>query len=183
MTKEEIRKQALERREQISAEDRAAYSLAICETIMEHEGFLDARGVHLYLPVRSEVDVKPLINMAWELGKEVGLMRIQSDGGSEQHSIRPETEYRKGSLGILEPVESEPFDMNICDLVIVPLVAVDEQGNRIGYGKGYYDQFLTQYPRPTIGVAFDAQVYSGLPADDLDIQLDCVVTESRTIYV
>lgn len=149
---------------------------------MEHEGFLDARGVHLYLPVRSEVDVQPLITVAWEMGKEVGLMRVQEDGGSEQYSIRPETKYRKGSLGILEPVEAKPFDMNICDLVVVPLVAVDEKGNRVGYGKGYYDQFLTQHPRPTVGASFEVQLFPTLPVDEMDIRLDCVVTESRIIY-
>lgn len=181
MNKAEIRKEALAKRDGLAEDQRAAKSMEICETLMDHEGFLDARGIHLYLPVRSEVDIRPLFTVAWEMGKEVGLMRVQEDGGSEQYRITPETEYRTGSLGILEPIEAERFDMNICDLVIVPLVAVDEQGNRVGYGKGYYDQFLTQFPRPTVGVAFDVQVYPELPSDELDITLDCIVTESRVI--
>lgn len=181
MTKESIRMEALRRRDSLSDEERATKSLVICETIMEHELFLDARGVHVYLPVRTEVDIKPLISVAWEMGKEVGLMRVQPDGGNEQFSISAETEYRRGVMGVLEPIDAPPFDMNECDVVVVPLVAVDERGNRIGYGKGYYDQFLSQYPRPTIGAAFDVQVFPELPIEGFDITLDNVVTESRLI--
>lgn len=180
-TKETVRKEALARRNALTDEERAVKSLAICEAIMEHESFLDARGVHVYLPVRSEVDIKPLITLAWEMGKDVGLMRVQPDGGNEQFLIRPDTEYQPGPFGILEPVVPSAFDMNQCDVVLVPLVAADEQGNRLGYGKGYYDQFLSQYPRPTIGAAFDVQVFPQIPVDELDITLDYIATESRVI--
>lgn len=180
-TKEMVRKEALGRRNGLADEERAVKSLAICEAIMEHDLFLDARGVHVYLPIRSEVDIKPLIMVAWEMEKEVGLMRVQPDGGNEQFAIRPDTEYRMSTLGILEPVDAVPFDMNRCDVVLTPLVAADETGNRLGYGKGYYDQFLTQYPRPTIGAAFEVQIFPEIPADYRDIRLDYIVTESRII--
>ena len=181
-TKEEVRKEALERRNQLSGEQRREKSMIICQVIMEDEGFLDARGLHVYLPFGTEVDINPLISLAWEMGKDVGLMRVQPDGGSEQHLITSETVYEVGSLGIPEPVDAEVFNMEICDLVLVPVVAADEHCNRIGYGKGYYDQFLTQFPRPTIGVAYEAQLFSELPVDDLDITLDKIVTEERILH-
>lgn len=180
-SKQELRQTALELREGIAIEERAAASLVICQKIIELDRFLDARGVHVYLPFGSEVDIRPLINLLWEMGKAVALMRVMDDGGSRQYRIEPSTEYRKTSLGILEPIESELFDMEICDLVIVPVLAADQECNRLGYGKGYYDQFLTQYPRPAIGVAFDVQIFDELPADELDIRLDAIVTEKRTI--
>jgi len=180
-SKQELRRTALRMRDGIPIEERAAASLIICRKIIELDLFLDARGVHVYLPFGSEVDIRPLIQLSWDMGKAVGLMRVMDDGGSRQYRIEPSTEYRKTSLGILEPLESEPFDMDACDLVIVPVLAADENCNRLGYGKGYYDQFLTQYPRPAVGVAFDVQIFDELPADELDIQLDGIITEHRTI--
>jgi 5-formyltetrahydrofolate cyclo-ligase len=180
-TKQEIRREALERRNAIVPDDRAEWSLAICRRIMDNDRFLDARGVHVYLPIGSEVDIRPLIDVAWEMGKGVGLMRVREDGGTQQYRITPETAYRTGNLGILEPIDAELFDLERCDLVIVPLLAADEECNRVGYGKGYYDQFLTHHPRPTIGTAFELQVYPQLPSDELDIQLDAIATEARLI--
>ena len=149
---------------------------------MDDDLFLDAGGIHVYLPIGSEVDIRPLIDVAWEMGKRVGMMRVMEDGGTCQYTITPETEYRTATrLGILEPIDGEPFDMNDCELVIVPVVALDEQCNRLGYGQGYYDQFLKHYPRPTIGVAFEAQVVPHLPFDEGDVQLDMAYTEERMI--
>lgn len=180
-TKHEIRREALERRDALAVDEHAQASLEICRRIMEDDRFMDARGVHVYLPIGSEVDIRPLLDVAWELGKGVGLMRVSGDGGSRQHLITPSTTYVTGPLGIAEPVEAEPFDMDRCDLVIVPMVAADEECNRVGYGKGYYDQFLTHFPRPTIGAAFDVQVFPLLPSDELDIRLDTICTETRVL--
>jgi 5-formyltetrahydrofolate cyclo-ligase len=180
-TKEDVRREALKRRNALSEEERASMSLMICNSVMDQEAFLDARGIHVYLPIGSEVDIKPLIDVAWGMGKSVGLMRVMGDGGSIQFAIAPQTTYRKSSLGILEPVDAEPFDMNTCDLVVAPLVAADQHCNRVGYGKGYYDQFLTQYPRPTIGAAFEVQIFSEIPTDEGDIKVDVIITEQRII--
>jgi 5-formyltetrahydrofolate cyclo-ligase len=180
-TKQEVRREALQRRNAMSLEDRTAASFAICNRVMENDLFLDAQGIHVYLPIGSEVDIRPLIDLAWEMGKQVGLMRVMEDGGSVQLGITSTTSYRTSSFGILEPVDAELFDMNLCDLVIAPLVAADDQCNRVGYGKGYYDQFMTQFPRPTIGVAFEVQIFTDIPVDEGDVKVDAVVTEKRTI--
>lgn len=108
-------------------------------------------------------------------------MRVMEDGGIAHHEIDSGTSYRKGSLGIMEPIEAEPFDLDRCDLVIVPIVAADEEGNRLGYGKGYYDQFLAQHPRPAIGVCFDEQIFDHIPSDEGDIVLDAIYTDRRVI--
>lgn len=179
--KMEMRKEALERRNAMTVEERARASSRICYWVVEDELFLDARGIHVYLPIGSEVDIRELIEVAWKLGKEVGMMRVMADGGTRQFSITPATKFQAAGLGILEPIDAEEFDMNICDLVIVPMVAGDEGCNRLGYGKGYYDQFLIGNPRPAIGVAFDVQIVRELPVDDLDVPLDAIYTERRVI--
>lgn len=181
MNKSELRREALRRRDEIPAPDRDAKSAAICSAVVDDELFLSARGIHVYLPFGTEVDIRPLIDVAWGMGKEVGLMRVMEDGGIAHHEIDPGTVYRKGNLGIMEPVEAEPFDLDRCDLVIVPIVAADPHGNRLGYGKGYYDQFLAQYPRPAIGVCFDAQIFDDIPSDEGDIVLDAIYTDQRVI--
>lgn len=178
-TKKEIRADALKRRDALSDEERGVKSLVICERVMDDDRFIDADGIHVYFPINSEVDIKPLISMAWEMGKEVGIMRIEEDGGTSHHHITAETEYTTGSLGIQQPTNAKSYDMDLCDLVIVPLVAADPKCRRIGYGKGYYDQFLTHFPRPTLGVAFDVQIFDEVPTDPLDITLDRIVTETR----
>ena len=179
--KNDIRREAIRRRNELPADTRAEASLVVCRSIMEDERFLDARSIHVYMPVGSEVDIRPLIDVAWELGKGVGMMRVHDDGGTAQYRITPSTRFEPGALSIPRPVDAEPFDMELCDLVIVPLVAADEECNRLGYGKGYYDQFLTHYPRPTIGAAFEAQVFPVLPSDELDFKLDTIYTEARLI--
>jgi 5-formyltetrahydrofolate cyclo-ligase len=172
----------MRRRDEMSAEEREAASMKICRALMDNDLFLDARGVHVYLPIKTEVDIRPLIKMAWAMGKSVGMMHVNEDGGSQQLAIGSGTEFRpSGSLGILQPIDAEPFDMNECDVVIVPVVAVDLEGNRIGYGKGYYDQFLSFFPRPTIGVAFEVQIFDHLPHDEGDITLDYIYTEERVL--
>ncbi len=179
--KEDIRREVLRLRDGISAREHGELSLAICRGVSEDDRYLDARAVHVYLPIGSEVDIMPLVDLAWEMGKGVGMMQVMADGGIAHYAIERTTEYRKSALGILEPVDAEPFDMETCDLVIVPLVAADQECNRIGYGKGYYDQFLAQHPRPTIGVAFDVQLVPSIPADSGDVQLDCIYTETRIL--
>ena len=179
MTKSEIRTRAISRRDGIDAEDRRAFSQTICEALSDEEMFLDARAIHTYLPVGSEVDISPLLAVAWSLGKEVGMMVVDGDGGNSQLQITEATEYVRGPHGILQPVDSTEFDMERCDLVLVPIVAADAECNRIGYGKGYYDQFLTQYPRPSVGVAFEVQIFDELPVDSGDVRLDVVLTESN----
>jgi 5-formyltetrahydrofolate cyclo-ligase len=178
-TKKEIRADALKRRDALSDAERDAKSLVICERIMEDDRFIDADGVHVYFPINSEVDIMPLISMAWGMGKAVGIMRIEEDGGTSHHHITAETAYAPGPLGIQQPMNAKPYDMDLCDLVIVPLVAADAGCHRVGYGKGYYDQFLMHFPRPTLGVAFDVQIYDAVPTDPLDITLDRIVTETR----
>lgn len=180
-TKEVIRAEALRRRDAIPAEERAELSRKICDRVISDERYVVARGIHVYLPFGSEVDIKPLIEVSWAMRMSVGLMRVQEDGGIAHLSITAETEYRRTKLGILEPIEADPFDMDSCDLIIVPVVAADPACNRLGYGKGYYDQFLLHYPRPAIGMAFDVQIFDELPVNEDDAELDLIYTESRLI--
>ncbi len=179
VSKDKIRAEVLDQRRAVDRDDLAVRSLEICNRVAEESLFLDAGGLHIYSPLETEVNVRPLLEVAWALGIETGMMVVDEEGGSRHVEISEETTFRKGAFNLMQPVEDVPFDMTRCDLVLVPAVAVDPNRNRIGYGKGYYDQFLTKYPRPTICPVFDLQVVDLVEATDRDVLLDIVLTETR----
>lgn len=128
----------------------------------------------------SEVDTAPLIDRWLDEGKRVALPRID---GSE---VVPVAYVRGGptsatSFGAMEPVDGRLLDPAELDLVIVPGVAFDRSGNRVGYGAGYYDRFLLRIRGPAIAIAFAIQVVPEVPAGRTDRPVDAIVTETEVI--
>ena len=94
--------------------------------------------------------------------------------------------FSKSRLGILEPLrEKKTVNTDEIDLVIVPGLAFDKSGNRLGHGKGYYDRYLERCGENVffIGIAYDFQVLDTIPADAHDIKMNMIVTESRTYNI
>ena len=139
--------------------------------------------IFVYLSYSSEAPTDKLIERLILLGKEVFCPRIEE---KEMVSVPYGEDFSLTKNGIREPigeaVECPP------DLIIAPLLAVDEQGNRLGYGGGYYDRFLNRCAqnakkRPYyVGYAFDTQYIKTVPVQASDVPLDCLVTEERTVY-
>ncbi len=142
------------------------------------------RGVPLsgYMPINTEIDPLPAMAEAAAYGP-VGVPVIKGAGQPLSFSRwDPEGEMVQGPFKAMVPVHDDFFDPEI---LIVPLVAFDAQGGRLGYGGGFYDRTLEMLraKRPTlaIGFAFDAQQAAGLPLEPTDQRLDLVVTESRVL--
>ncbi|KUJ76966.1 5-formyltetrahydrofolate cyclo-ligase [Ruegeria marisrubri] len=142
------------------------------------------RGVPLsgYMPIRTEIDPLPAMAEASAYGP-VGVPVIQGAGLPLRFSRwTPDGELKDGPFGAKVPVVDDYFDPEI---LIVPLVAFDASGGRLGYGGGFYDRTLEglRAKRPTlaIGFAFDAQEAEDLPLEPTDQRLDMVVTESRIL--
>ncbi|WP_170466436.1 5-formyltetrahydrofolate cyclo-ligase [Ruegeria arenilitoris] len=142
------------------------------------------RGVSLsgYMPIRTEIDPLPAMAEASAYGA-VGVPVIQAAGQPLKFSRwAPEGALKDGPFGAKVPEVDDYFDPEI---LIVPLVAFDAQGGRLGYGGGFYDRTLERLraKRPTlaIGFAFDAQEAEGLPLEPTDQPLDMVITESRVL--
>ena len=94
----------------------------------------------------------------------------------------PGKELRTGQFGIREPIESCPeLPLNRLDFVLVPGIAFDLQGRRLGRGKGYYDRLLAEVRGTTCGVAFDEQIVEELPVEPHDIHVNCILTPTRWI--
>ncbi len=163
---------------------------AIFSALKTFEPLQKASHVHVYLSVEKnrEVDTQPMLKWLFEHNKRV-VVPVVKDSRLVSVEILPSTEYIVSSLGIREPNEDKCSEL--CpDIVITPLVAVDHKGNRLGYGKGYYDRYfldLTQKScKPVkIGLAFDFQVVNFIPTHysekHKDVPLDYVITQSGVI--
>ncbi len=155
--------------------------------IMAHVAHLDAfhrtRAIHSYMPIGSEVDSRLLIRTALAEGKTVAIPIIDTNG-TLRHSwitgIEPEA-FKAGPFGTLIPLHERPAWPTEWQLTIVPLLAFDRAGYRLGYGKGYYDRLLATTSSYAIGVAFAIQEVPQLPRAPHDRRLDLLVTENGPI--
>jgi 5-formyltetrahydrofolate cyclo-ligase len=181
MKKVLIRKMILKKREDLSLDLQKSMSQAICSKIIKSLFYLEANSLMLYSSIRGEVDLKALYMDALKRHKSVFLPTISF----KSLKIDPvqcfiDTIWEKGPYGILEPLyKPNRIKMVDFDLVFVPGVAFDRNFNRIGFGKGFYDNFLKRLPKTTlkIGVAFNMQIVEDISSDPWDIKMDMIVTE------
>ena len=145
-----------------------------------------AHILHSYLPVyaNNEPDPSPLID--WmrfrDLGLKIAYPKIDSSDTSMQHFLQDEhTEFEVNQYGIPEPVGGTTIEPGDIDIVFVPLLAFDESGNRVGYGKGYYDRFLAKCRKNSIsiGLSFFPPVESIEDVDFFDKKIDFCITPER----
>lgn len=130
----------------------------------------------VYLSYSSELSTEPLIDKLENMGVSVYAPRVE---GEEMTAVRYGDDFVISGQGIREPV-GERFDGDI-DIVILPLLAVDEQGNRLGYGGGYYDRYLAKHTSSLkIGYCFDFQMLKSVPREETDVALNMVVTDTFT---
>ncbi|MDO4511027.1 MAG: 5-formyltetrahydrofolate cyclo-ligase [Bacteroidales bacterium] len=161
-------------REQMSAE--AALTFAAIEAL---PCFQQARNVLMYYSLPDELPTHAFVKQ-WALQKRIFLPRVKGDDLEIAEYGALEREPR---FGIEEPV-APAVDPALIDLVIVPAVALDAQGNRVGRGKGYYDRLLPQCRNAVkIGVCFQCQMLEHLPTEAHDAPLDAVVTALNTIFI
>lgn len=184
--KKELRRSIGALRRAVPASARAVRDQAICERTVTLDAFTEAEVVAAYSAVRGEVDPRPLVERCWALGKTVVLPRVNRAAGTlgwyEHRADRPLVE---GAFGIGEPALDAPeIGADRIDLVLVPAIAYDERGHRLGQGMGFYDRALPQLTRATrIGLAFDFQLVAELPDDPHDQPVDYVVSDRHLLDV
>ncbi len=179
-TKKGIRSHVLKVRNQMTESEWDDKSHRIYEKVVNHPFFLAADTVYCYVDYRHEVGTKEIIAEAWNQNKKVAVPKVEDDEMNFYY-IRNHSDLKEGYRGIWEPQECvKATDEN--PLVILPGVAFDVQGNRIGYGKGFYDKFLMKHPNcRTIALGFKLQIVDKIPTDAYDIQPNILITE-ETIY-
>jgi len=162
----------------------AARSNAVCQRLETLPEFARAQVIVGFSAIRKEVDLSAVLERARQLGKQTGLPKVIG----EQLELRvTNSQYPlvEGSFGILEPSDIAPLiEPASVDLVLVPGLAFDANGHRIGYGRGHYDRVLPSLANAfRVGVAYDFQLLAELPAEPHDIALHCVVTDTRCLRI
>lgn len=176
--KKEIRKTILAKRKALSTEVLETNSKVISEKVMAHPKYQAADTVFAYIDAKGEVQTKALIEDAWNKGKTVVVPKVHGDI-MKFYKIASYDDLEAGDFGIQEPkAECDEVTVSEKSIVIMPGVAFDRKGNRIGYGKGYYDKYFSQYPEVyKIAIAFSMQTVDEIPADEFDIKANCVITD------
>lgn len=154
--------------------------------------FQRARAVHIYRSTPEEIETLPFIEYAWALGKEVYCPRIvgpAQHGTMEHVRVTPATVWVRSDVGIMEPVPQQHdqakaairthHDFSPQDVIVVPLLAFDHHGYRLGYGGGFYDRFLEHAGAPTIGLAYQFQRCGSVEPCAHDQPLQRIATEER----
>lgn len=180
--KKSLRETVLTLRAALPEEQRAIKSLKIQDIISNTHEFQEAQTVMLFLNFRDEVETTGLAQKVLELGKKLVLPRCAPKGvliPALIHDLNLDIE--PGTWGIREPKRENLQQVNPLevDCIFVPGAAFDEQGNRLGYGGGYYDRFFERLKdtTPKIALAFDCQVVSKIPVESFDKRVDLLITE------
>jgi len=185
--KKEIRKNILQKKEALSNEIVNDKSISIFNKLIETNFYKDANNVMLYISFGKEVVTKYIVDNLQSRGKRVFIPvtvpKTKALIISELKNF--EEDLQVGHFGVMEPKEEalRPVDPSILDLVIVPGVAFDKSGYRIGYGGGYYDRFLPRlsHKATTVSLAFDMQLIDTIPTSKYDLPVQYIITEEQFI--
>lgn len=175
MNKAEVRALIRCRKQSITAEDLAEKSRILTKQFLETDAYRNAKTLYGYISYNREVCTAAILEQAMKDGKRVAIPKCYG----KQMLFRYVTdlnrvEYR--SFGLPEPYDDEPLAQDPEALVLMPGLAFDRAGRRIGYGGGYYDRFLELEPNhPTIALCFDFQLLDHLDTDPFDIPADLVL--------
>jgi 5-formyltetrahydrofolate cyclo-ligase len=180
MPKRSIRDELLARRRHLAVETCLGRSLAAQQTLLLTPEFVAATVVALYSPVRNEVFTEEIFTEARRCGKTLTYPRIRGTL-LEFVEVRERQELEPGAYGILEPGGGQVVQLAALELIVVPGVAFDLAGHRLGYGKGFYDRFLHEHRGQLVGLCFDFQLVEKLPVEAHDVRMNMVVTEERTL--
>ncbi len=185
MNKNEIRKVISKRRKSMSENEVKEKSKIIIEKLMNTDEFKKAKNLMVFLSFDNEVYTFDLIEKAMNMGKKVIVPYTVKD----TYEIIPtllkniEEDLEVSNYGYMEPKKDkiQPILEENIDMTVVPGLAFDEKMNRIGFGKGYYDRYLTKTKKESknIAIAYDYQVLEEIPSEDFDVKMDYIITEEK----
>lgn len=186
-SKEKIRRIIYKKRCSLSSKEIEKKSRIIVESLKNTLEFANSKNVMFYVATRSEVQTEEIIKKSLLMCKNVSVPIILNGSNNLNPSILIDfdKELKKRKKGILEPEEKyiRVFSPEKLDLIILPGIAFDYKGNRIGRGMGYYDRFLKKInsSAKTIALAFEIQIVNNIPINKNDISVHKIITEKRVI--
>jgi 5-formyltetrahydrofolate cyclo-ligase len=187
VSKSLLRKKILALRRSQSPQAIAKKSDEIKRKLLGTAQFSEAETILFYLALADEVQTEKMVEESLKLGKRVAVPLIDSQNNQILISQlkNPKRELEPGTLGILQPKKNSyrPLNVEELELVIVPGIAFDKKGNRLGFGKGFYDRFLKRVPDRTksIALAFELQLVDDIRPQPHDAPVDYIITEKKII--
>ena len=175
MDKKTLRKKIREQKQAMTREQIETASQKLAEMFLETEQYRQAKTLYGYMPYNQEVRTIPILERAIRDGKSVAVPKVYGDTMKFIY-LDDLTQVANSDMGIPEPIADEPVADDKTALVLMPGLAFDEAGHRIGYGGGFYDKFLTAEPdHPTVALCYDFQMYAHLDTEEFDIPVDMVI--------
>ena len=179
-----IRQKVLRYRKDLSPLKKSQAESAILESLLTWEVFKKAKVIHIFISTPDEPDTKEIIEHCWSVGKKVAVPLVLPNSFDLIHSlIKSFDSLIPGIYQTLEPSPESRIIMtpDMFDLVIVPGVAFDRKGGRLGQGKGYYDRFLEITSAYRLALAFDCQLIETVPTELHDVPMNAILSESGIV--
>lgn len=175
MDKTELRREIRARKRAMTEEEIETRSAKLARLFFASEAYQKAKTIYGYLPYNQEVRTVPMLERALKDGKKVAVPKVYGDEMKFLY-LDDLNAVAKGYAGIPEPIADEPVAQDETALVLMPGLAFDPQGHRIGYGGGFYDKFLAAEPNhPTLALCYEFQMLPKLDVEDHDIPVDTVL--------
>ena len=175
MDKKELRSTIRERKRAMTEEEIASRSEKLGQLFAQSEAYKAAKTIYGYLPYNQEVRTVPMLEQALKDGKRVAVPKVYGDE-MKFLCLDDLSQVEKGYAGIPEPIADEPVADDDTALVLMPGLAFDPAGHRIGYGGGFYDKFLAAEPNhPTLALCYEFQMLPELHTEEHDIPVDTVL--------
>lgn len=185
INKKELRKIMSEKRKHILTEDKKIYDKKIYDNLINSREYKNAKTIFVYVSYNDEVYTHDIIVKAIKDGKKVCVPKVISkQQGMCAIEIKALEDLKPGAYGILEPDStSEKIDESEIDLILLPGLAFDESGGRLGYGGGFYDRFLrkTRFDVQKIGLAYELQIVENVVIEDFDEKVEKIITNAKII--
>ena len=175
MDKKELRRQIREKKRAMTEDQIVTASARLGELFLNCPEYKSAKTIYGYLPYNQEVRTVPMLEQAMRDGKRVAVPKCYGD---QMRFIYMDdlSKVENGYANIPEPIADEPVANDKTALVLMPGMAFTADGNRMGYGGGFYDKFLAAEPdHPTVALCYDFQMVDYIPTDDYDIPVDRVL--------
>ena len=174
-----LRKHLLEQRDSMSFDLMEIHSSKIFSKLIKTKIISESKSVGCYYSIGSEVQTQEIINHFLSENKSVSLPKVSQDSMSFRR-IENLSRLEKGEYDISEPKDTAPIEQEH-DVILVPCVGLDNNGNRIGYGLGFYDKYLEEKDVIKIALAYSKQIVKTIPASANDVKMDWIITERDVI--
>lgn len=175
MDKTALRKRIREQKRAMTPAEIEEKSRILGEKFLASQPYREARTIYGYLPYNQEVRTEPILRQALADGKQVAVPKVYGEEMKFLY-ITDLERVEKGYAGIPEPIDDGPVAEDTTALVLMPGLAFDPEGHRIGYGGGFYDRFLAEEPgHPTLALCYDFQMLPKLETEEFDIPVDWVI--------